>query len=382
MKKDLLRRSAAVLLTLACIAPAAAQRYTVDLLFSTDSAQVYTIERSQNYDAELPGVLAFKIPNGEEVTLTRTLEGNSGIGAFTRAGKTYCISSSDLVISDENPEGTPDLFPNHRQRYSAAQHFYTTATPYWMIAALFIAAIALALLGRAARFRKAALIGMPLCILLASLLEIGGYSLIGSTVFWWCDYDRYGFFGSLVRALPYLGFVAFQLYSIKLYEKMLFTEDSDKKISIKPMAVSIGACIPLTAVAVIAGVTWWRPAAEAVAVLVFLLSLGTGTFLSYRKNVRTAGAFNGTMLTVFTAFYLLGLIIASWGLIVLLLRLLFQILILLGCIGAVLFLGASAAGPGGGNGSRTVAAWQNAEGRWENGNGKSYSSMHEATHPH
>jgi len=308
-----------------------AQKYTVDLLFSTDSASVYNIVRSEKSSQEVPGVIAFKIPNGEEITLTRTLDGNPSIGALTRDGAEYCINGSNLVFSEDNPEGTPNLFPDLRKegKHTFIEHFFTTMTPYCIIAILFIAAIAFAFLGRMDAFRTVSLIGMPLCILLASILEIWGFAVLGKNVFWWCDYDTYGFFGSLFRAIPYVLFVAFQVYSIKLYEKILFADDPNKEISIKPMAISMGACIPATLAAAILCAIFWRSATDYISLVVFLLTLGIGTVISCRRNVQAAGAFNGTMLTAFAAVYIIGGLIAVWGLIVVIFRLILQILMII-----------------------------------------------------
>lgn len=358
-----------------------AQRYVVDLLFANDSINAYTIEFSQQWDSEQEGVKAFSIPNGTELNITRVLKGNESIGVIERNGKEYAVQGACLILSDNNPEGTTDLFPDLRKegKYTATEHFFTTMTPYWIIALLFIVAIAFAFLGRKSSFRFIALIGMPMCILLASLLEIWAYASIGSSVFWWCDYDKYGFWGSALRAIPFVIFCVFQIFSIKLYERILFGKDSENEISIKPMAISLGACIPITLVAVFAGAVWWRNANEIVAGIVFLLSLGLGTFLTLRKNIRTLGKVSGTLLTIFIGIYIVGVIIAVVGLIVLLLRLILQMIMILAGIGAVVFLAGSAVGSGGTGGSGT--AWKNEDGSWSNGDGRKRSTLEQARKP-
>lgn len=352
-----------------------AQRYVVDLLFANDSVPVYTIEASSQYDAEVEGTKAFTIQNGEEITITRVLKGNEDIGVIVKDGREYAVSGAALVLSENNPDGTVDLWPELRKdgKHTATEHFFTSMTPYWIIALLFIAAIVFAFIGRYEAFRRIALVGMPVCILIASLLEIWAFASIGSSVFWWCDYDKYGFWGSAFRAIPYAIFCTFQIFSIKLYERILFGRDSENEISIKPMAISLGACIPVTLVAVFAGAVWWRSANEIVAGIVFIVSLGLGTFITLRKNIKILGKVNGTLLTAFLGVYIVGAIIAAVGLITLLLRLILQMLVILAGIGAVLFLAGSAGGSGGNR-----AVWQNEDGSWSNGNGKTYNSMGEA----
>lgn len=338
-----MRNRLLLLFTLMCVTTltVSAQRYVVDLLFATDSASVYTIVRSDKSSSEVPGIKAFSIPNGEEITLTRTLEGNANIGAFTQDGKEYCIYGSNLILSENNPENTAGLFPDLRKngKHTAIEHFFTTMTPYWIIALLFILAIAFAFIGRSDALRKVSLIGMPVCISLASFFEIWAFAVLGTDAFWWCDYDTYGFFGSLLRAIPYVVFVAFQIYSIKLYEKILFADDPDKEFSIKPMAISIGACIPATIVAAIMCALWWRSATDIVSLIVFLVTLSVGVIISYRKNVKSLGTFTGTMLTIFMAAYIVGGLIAIWGLIVVIFRLILQILMILAGIFIIAMMG-------------------------------------------
>lgn len=334
MKHTLYKLSAALIVGLPVIifpALSHAQKYVVDLLMPNDSASVYTIERSKSA-AEVEGALAFKIPNGTELTVTRVLDGNASIGVIKQDGKEYCVRGSLLIFSEDNPEGVSNLFPDLRKdgRHTAIERFFVTMTPYWIIALLFVAAIAFAFLGRMAPLRGVALVAIPLCILFASIMEIWAYATIGSSAFWWCDYDRYGFWGSFFRAIPYVAFVAFQIFSIRLYERILFGEDSDKKISIKPMAISMGACIPLTLIAVIAGALWWKSANGTVAVIVFLLSLGIGTVISFHRNIKILGKVNGVLLSIFTAIYIIGAIIAIWGLIVLIFKLILQVLMIVG----------------------------------------------------
>lgn len=321
---------ALIVLTIGCI-PANAQRYVIDLLFANDSVPVYTIKLNDDKTCELEDQLAYKLTHGDTITITRVLKGNESIGATVRDGKEYAVRGSYLILCDNNPEGTINLFPDLRKdgKHTATEHFFTTMTPYWIIAILFIAAIAFSFLGRIEALRGISLIGMPVCITFASFMEIWGFIEIGTNVFWWCDYDTYGFFGSLFRAVPYVVFVAFQIYSIKLYEKILFVDDPDKKFSIKPMAISIGACIPATIVTAIACALWWRSATDIASLVVFLATLIVGVVISYRRNVKTLGVFNGTMLTIFMAAYIVGGLIALWGLIVIIFRLILQILMII-----------------------------------------------------
>lgn len=306
-----------------------AQKYVVDVILR-DSVAVSEIVKSKSGTEETAGVGVFKVANGDEVTITRLLKRTeNNYGVILKDGKEYCIGGRDLVFSDDNPEGTVDVFGGLREgKHTVIEHFFCSSVPYILISLLFLAAIAFVFLGqRFDSLRHMSLIAVPACIMGAALMEIWAYVTLGNDVFWWCDYDRYGFWGSFFRAIPYVGFVYFQILSIRFYQKLLFGKDSDKKIALKPMFWGMGACIPVTVVAVVlCSVADWRGATDVVALVTFCVTLGLGVFYSYRRNVRDAGAFPGLMLTLFCAVYVIGSIIAIWGLLVVLFKIILQIL--------------------------------------------------------
>ena len=192
--------------------------------------------------------------------------------------------------------------------------------------------------------------------------------------------DNYGFFGSLLRAIPFCLFVAFQLYSIKLYERMLLADkNSDEKLSIKPMAISLAVCLPLTLAIVfgLAALDVNTILRDALSVVAFFVSLGIGLFISMRKNIKILGVVAGVAFTVFGIVYILASIVAVIGLGIVLFEIILQILIICGAILGLAFV-ASQGGGGGGRKGTSSAAWQTSDGRWTNGKGVTYSSRHEA----
>ncbi len=88
-----------------------AQLYVIDDNFA-DSVSVYQIEQSSDKQSETFGVEAFKLPMGETVKVERLLKGQTAYGLIKIDGKEYGISSGKLLFSDENPEGTEDIFGN------------------------------------------------------------------------------------------------------------------------------------------------------------------------------------------------------------------------------------------------------------------------------
>lgn len=354
---------------------ASAQLYVTDDNFA-DSASVYQIELSSDKQSETFGVEAFKLPMGETVKVERLLKGQTAYGLIKIDGKEYGISSGELLFSDENPEGTEDIFGDTRDRvnHSLMGKFFATMTPYWIIAILFIAAMVFMWLGfKNEAIRRMALLVVPCCILAGSLLECWAYWVLGTSVFWWCDPDKHGFFGALFRVIPFIAIVGFQLYSIKLYMRLI-TDDEDNELSVKPLLLSIGLCVPITLVVVFCCAGFFDVGDTPLAIITvvtFLLSFGIGLYISTKKNLRELGKTKGTMFTLFGIAWAVGAVVAIIGLIMVIFKLILQILVVVGAFFALAF----AMGSGGSNGGGS--AWQNPDGTWSNGNGRSYGTMGE-----
>lgn len=361
------------------IMPTVAQKYIVDDNFA-DSMSVYNIIICEGDTTETLEAEVFKLPMGEVVEVTRLLKGHDGYGAIEIEGKEYGVEKHYLLFSEDNTEGVEDIFKNTREavQHSWTGKFFASFTPYAIVAILFIVAIGFMFIGfKSSATRRLALYVVPGCVLFASLIEIWAYITLGTDAFWWCSMDRYGFFGSLFRAIPFVAFVAFQLYSIKLYERLLLGENSDQKLSIKPMAISLAICIPV-AIILIFGLTSLGlkgAVRDIVVVVAFLGSLFAGILISYRKNAKALGATAGLAFTVFGIVYIIGSIIAIIGLAIVIFEIILQILTILVAMFALSFAMKS-----GGNGGKQCkgAAWQNADGTWSNGSGIRYGSEAEA----
>ncbi len=329
-------RTLVTFLILGISSMASAQIYVTDDYFA-DSVSVYKIELSSDKQSETFGVEAFKLPMGETVKVERLLIGQTAYGLIKINGKEYGISSGELLFSDENPEGTEDIFGDTRDRvnHSLMGKFFATMTPYWIIAILFIAAVAFIWLGfKSEAVRRLALLAVPGCILVGSLLEIWAYGVLGTSAFWWCDPDKHGFFGALFRVIPFIAIVGFQLYSIKLYMRLL-TDDEDNELSVKPLLLSIGLCVPITLAVVFscAGFFGVKGAPLTIITIVtFLLSFGIGLYISTKKNLKELGKTKGTMFTLFGIAWAVGAVVAIIGLIMVIFKLILQLLVVVAAV--------------------------------------------------
>ena len=375
--------------------PSMAQKYILDDNFA-DSIPLHKIEVGENHSYETLAEEVMKLPHGEVVEVKRGLKDNeTSYAAIEVNGKEYGVYVRHLLFSDENPEGVEDIFGNTHEHVNHTWQgkLFATFAPYVVMASLFLAAILFMVIGLMSKVvRKISLFVVPVCMIVASVLEIWAYSVLGSDAFWWCSYEKYGFWGSLLRAIPFVVFVAFQLYSIKGYERLLLDERSDVKLSIKPAAISLVICIPVTILAVVVMTLMGHEDVlrDVVSVAAFFLSFGIGVAISLRKNTKILGKFLGLLFTIFSLVYIVASIIAIIGIIIVALDLIFQILMIVAGILGVAFAAGTAtsgggSGGGGSSGGGNNNAWRNRikendDGTWSNGDicGTKYKTRSDA----
>lgn len=271
---------------------------------------------------------------------------------FEHEGKFYCATTSEVRLADaaDYEELSFMIQGKSNQMNTAAGRFYGSSSALWMMLLVMGAAAVIALLyfkcGMKS-LRTIVLIVMPAAILIFSLIEIYGYIKFGGDIFWWCEYERYGFFGSLFRVFPFAAMVAAQVFSIKLYEKVLFEgnddpDDDNRKISLKPAAWSLALCIPvLIVIILILGSMDLENTIlmDILGVGGFLVTLGVGLVISFRRNVKNFGAVSGLWVTIFSIVYIIGCIISAIAMITLILQIIWQILVVVGTIIILMMLG-------------------------------------------
>lgn len=269
---------------------------------------------------------------------------------FMNNGKHYRIGKSHLLWSKTNPDSlTNPLSKELQRRHSPYGQFLSTLWPCWLVIGFI--AIGLLMSGIGLRFHirpvsQAALVIMPLCLLAVAAIELATFSLFGGKAFWWCDYDRYGFFGSMLRIVPFLLVVIAQVLSIWWYEGLLFFDDSSdsKAIHLKPAVVGMLVCIPATAVfLIISQLAGWKGnVPEWIAAALFLGILLTGIGIALKRNIKDIGVVKGILITAFSLIYIIGCFVAIGGLVVAIFQLIFQILCVL--FGLAVLMGGSSSG--------------------------------------
>ena len=362
-----------LVLLLLCVVTASAQKYDVKCLRGDSVAAYDLIEtiHSGNTIYQKGEKVMFYLHNGEQVEGVDKFYdsgmihvGNSvGYAVIQKDGKKYCTLSENLVFSEDNPDSVEDkvLTKSDELAQSFQGRIFYSIVPYIIIALLFLCVMVLNIWAmRSNKIRSIAVIAIPVCIMLGTLIEIWAYSVLGSDCFWWCDKNRYGFFGSLLRIIPFGLIVFYQIMSIKFYEPVILGEafdgDVQDGISVKPALISMLAAFPVLIVAAIVfhflGVK--GTIGDVLAVVLFFVALGVGILLSLKRNVELMKSKRlGLLLTLFAIVYILGCIVAVWGLILVIFKLIIQILIIGGIICFVLYAMPEPSGSGGGGGNVT-----------------------------
>ncbi len=264
---------------------------------------------------------------------------------FEKDEKFFVASMSEVYFEDSDDAEELEFMIRGESRLmdSLAGHFYGTSVALnIMLLVMGVAAMVafLYLKGGMASMRPLFLAVVPAAILVFSLIEIYGYMKFGSKIFWWCEYDRYGFFGSLFRVFPFGLMVAAQVFSIKLYERALFKgnddpSDDERKISLKPAAWSLALCIPvfIVLILIVAGLGLEHTILMDIAGIGgFLGTLGVGLYISFKRNIKSFGKTTGLYVTLFSIVYIIGCIISAIAMITLIFRIILQILMVIGTI--------------------------------------------------
>lgn len=223
-----------------------------------------------------------------------------------------------------------------------------------MIVGLIAMAYLLSFLGlkyNTSSFRTAAVFVAPVCLLLVTAIEVMGFYLVHSDIFWWCSYDTYGFFGSLLRLIPFTIVVLAQIYSFFIYTELYFYDDYDAsecRSFIYPAGIAMLSCIPL---AVVVGLIldWCGVSdhtAETIAFVVGCVILLAGIAVTFWQGICDFGAAKALPISLVAMIYIIGCMVALIGIIVLVIRLIIQVIIV--CVGIFIAL-ALLGGGGGGN---------------------------------
>ena len=232
---------------------------------------------------------------------------------FKHEGKYYAANAVALKFGSGNPENMENPLSEEIQMCATpVGEFYGSMSAVYSIIAIYVVALLFVFLYLkfgTPFLRAMFLIIVPFAILAVSAIEIYGYFYFSDKIFWWCEYERYGFWGTLLRLIPFALLVVTQLLSIKIYEPAL-----EHELSIKPVAISLAVCVPLTIISAFVASSMDMPVEMTMAVT-FSVSLGFGLLISLVRNISAFGFFQGVFVTLFTIVYVISCVISVVSLI-------------------------------------------------------------------
>ena len=154
---------------------------------------------------------------------------------------------------------------------------------------------------------------VPVCLLLAILIEIMGVITMGKGLLWWADADQYKL-GTVIFRLVLFGVaVVLQIFSMRLYKNGL-SASARGELSVKAPIVGalVGAGLLLFCVILS---TMIRKSVKPetmfyIGIGLLLLSTLIGIITTAVKNIRAVGGLGGIAFTLFAVIYGVGLVVA------------------------------------------------------------------------
>lgn len=323
------------------------RQFIVEPLFA-DSVKCYPVTFKDTCWVEKKKTRALNLAKGELIDSCGRYSSETYV-VFAHDGKHYRIQQSSLLWSETNPEHVTNSLHNAVVRYHTDWgRFLTTLWPCWLVIGFIVLAILICYISvwfDIKPLRQAGIIVVPLLLLAVAGIEVMAYQLFGGDAFWWCDVDRYGFWRSALRILPFILVVFAQIASIWWYEAILFYDEPgrSKEIHLKPAVIGFLVSIPAVIVFYLVaqmGFKWKGSGCELTAGLLFLGIILVGVGITLKQNIGELGFWKGIAITLFALVYILGTIVAVGALVVAILQLIFQILCVL--FGLAILCGAGA----------------------------------------
>ena len=360
MKKT---RISLLVMLLMCLFGTASAQYTfvVDALLQ-DSTYLYAYDSKWNdkdtwLHLEAP---VASLPNGTEVTIAegdtvtyrasfksmkkgmfkKKVEYDDDIIPVTYGGQKYLALSKDLMISPNDNTGTMDFINKKNNRHTFWGRFYSSYTPYIAIFVLLLLATLFAkFTSGPGGTRVIPAIMVPILLLAAIALEMGGVFVMGKDMLWWVDADHFKMSKVIVRLILFGGAIVMQIFSMRLYKNGL-SDNANGELSVKRPIVGalIGAGLLLASVVV--GMIWKDDATTILTVGAVLLVIATvvGIISTAVTNIRAVGPGAGIAFTLFAVIYGIGLVVALVMLVIGLVNAFMEMIVTIGGGTLVLFI--------------------------------------------
>lgn len=334
-----MRRIFFILLLFISIGISAQHIYVIDDI-ATDSVATQLAAREN--DSFMCGGDAGKIAVGDTIVIVgKTAE----CVVFEHNGGLRAVSNKKIVFASNNAEGIKDIYADKSVsgNHTAVGHFYGTMTPYYIIVVLLLISMLLSLGALLyPRMRDASLIGMFACLSAVAVLEFVGYYTIGTSTFWWCDSERYGFIGALWRIIPFVLVATCQIASLPLCHLVMKQgdgADSVKQLSILPATVSIAVVTPVLMYGggIAQSVLNLSEDSKATWIVILVCLMLAGVVYSCIVNIRSLGWKKGASYTFFDATFIFACVVVVILLIQAFIKLVIQMILVTAAVSGVIY---------------------------------------------
>lgn len=223
----------------------------------------------------------------------------------------------------------------------------SSTLPYWFVFGLVTAAGILAFMGmRKESISKLSIQLVTILALAGTILGLAIYSALGGNSIWWCTANDYGFFGRLIRVIPLIIFVGIQLVQVFVY-KSFVGQYFQKELSIKGSFISLIVIVPASLLLyIILNMFGMEKGTRDVVFYVILgVALIGGIGWAMARNVKEIGMVYGVAFTAVTLVMIIGGLMSLLLLITALVRLIFEVLLVVAAVVGSYFMLTKVMGP-------------------------------------
>lgn len=316
--------------------------YVVDVVRGDSTAVIQRVNsKNKQYDFVCGDTVGW-LHNGDTVTIAVADSGfakvNASLVMATINGKKYFLDRHHLMYGN-NLAGKIDWVNSteeSQQMHTDVGHIYMGGYKvYWVIFGLFLAALLLALVGES----DGLLLVASLILLVATALEVFGFYYFKNDLLWWLDKTLYPFWNRLLYVSLLVVAIGAQFWAMQLISEKMGS--GGISVWIPGIALLAAGIIDIVATLIL-GFCHVSGNVESIISLVAFVALGLIAFIiAIFVNVREIGGLWGTIISLFSMLWGLGVLASAVLLVVAILKVFWSIILV--AIG-VFFILSSAGG--------------------------------------
>lgn len=268
------------------------------------------------------------------------VEYNADVIPVTYNGGKYLVKTADLEISPNDTTGAADFINKKHNRHTFWGRLYSSYTPYIAIFVLLLLATAFAkFTSGSGGVNVIPAIMVPILLLAAIALELGGVLVLGQDMLWWVDADHFKMSKVIVRLALFGAAVVMQIFSMRLYKNGL-SEHAKGELKVKRPITGALVGAGLLVVCIVLAMIWNKDAETILTVGGILLAASTviGIISTAVTNMRAVGPGAGIAFSLFAVVYGVGLVTVLVMLVIGLVNAFMEMIVTIGGGALVLFI--------------------------------------------